>query len=136
MAVGGRLKFDTLLAHFVTRGEAPYLEAPGIGQDRFLPVHKAMQPSMPADDLRPGTQHQVEGIAEYDLGTEAFEVLGGQRLDGTVRTHRHKRRRFNRAARKTQLPASCGPVSRMDGKMIATHCVSSGDRRSRNIASP
>jgi hypothetical protein len=52
------------------------LEAAGVGDDRALPAHEAVQPAEPLDQLAPRAQEQVEGVAEHHLVAERRD-LGG-----------------------------------------------------------
>ena len=75
------------------------------------PVHEMVQSTVLGDDLDPGAQHQVEGIAEHDLGAEPLEFLGGHRLDGAVGPHRHERRGLHRTVGERQPTAAGGAIA-------------------------
>ena len=79
--------------------QAEHLEAAGVGEDRPLPVHEAVQPAMRAHDFGARPQHQMEGVAQHDLRAEALELLGRHRLDGAVGAHGHEGRRLDDAVR-------------------------------------
>ena len=59
--------------------EAEHLIAAGVGQDRAAPADEAVQPAAPRDQLVAGTQMQVIGVAEEDVGAELLELLRSSR---------------------------------------------------------
>ena len=105
-AVHRRAEAHTLLADLAHLRQAVDLEAAGIGEDRAFPVHEAMQVAMPADDVGAGPQHQVEGVAEDDLGAQVFQLLRRHGLDRAVGADRHEGRGLHRAAGETQPAAA------------------------------
>jgi len=80
-AVERRTKAYPLLGDAAQALQAEHLEAAGIGEDRVLPVHETVQPAMRGDDGGAGTQHEVEGVAQNDLGPQSLELLGRHCLD-------------------------------------------------------
>ena len=104
-AVDRRAEAHALLRQLAHRREAEDLVAAGVGQDRPLPVHHAVQAAVRAHDFRAGPQHQVKGVREDDLGAAGQEFLGRDALDGPVGADRHEGRRFNRAAREREPSA-------------------------------
>jgi hypothetical protein len=49
-------------------------KAAGVGQDRPVPAHEACAGRHARDDLQPGPQPQVKGVAEADLGADVVEA--------------------------------------------------------------
>ena len=58
-------------------GEREDLEAAGVGDQRPLPAHEAVQPAGGGDPLRPGRDEQVVGVAEDQLVAKLRD-LGGR----------------------------------------------------------
>ncbi len=50
-----------------------------------------MQIAVLLDDVGTGAQHEMEGVAQNDLGAGGLDLLGGQAFDGAVGAHGHKR---------------------------------------------
>ena len=63
---------------------------PGIGQDRPIPVHEFVQAAQPGDSLGAGTQHQMIGVAQKNIGAGLSHAFGQHGLDRRRRTHRHE----------------------------------------------
>ena len=61
-------KAHALLGDLADLGQAHHLEAAGVGEDRPVPAHEAVQAAEPRDALGAGAQHQVIGVAEDDVG--------------------------------------------------------------------
>ena len=109
--------------------QAEDLVAARVGQDRPRPLHELVQPTECPHGLIPGPQHQVERVAEKDLGPDVLEHPRRHALHGAVGSARHENRRFDRAMGRGQAPAPCLTVGRQ-------HFERHGDARSQNIASP
>ena len=88
-----------LRRYFARFRQAEHLEAAGIRQQGFIPVHEAVQAAVTLDDLHAGTQHQVERVAEDDLAAQQRQFLRGHALDRSVGADRHEHRGFYDAAR-------------------------------------
>ena len=113
---------DPVLVHDSQVAERHDLEAPGVGQDRPVPVHEPVEPTEPPDPLVPRPQVQVVGIRQDDRGPDGPDVLGRQRLDRRVRADRHELRGLHRAMGERQ-----GPGARPGGAV--------GRRRGRDLVS-
>jgi hypothetical protein len=77
-----------------------------------------MQIAMAADDLRPRSEHQMEGVAQDLLGARRLELFRGHRLDRAVGPDRHESRRVHLTPGKAQASASRRPIG---GKQIELH---------------
>ena len=66
-AVQVRLETHAVCGDFVAVAEAEDLKAAAVGEDRPRPVHKGVEAPHPVNELVPGTQVEVIGIAEDDL---------------------------------------------------------------------
>ena len=98
LAVEVRVEGDAVLGHLPQVGQRHDLEPAGIGQDRAVPVHEAVQPAELGDPLGAGPQHQVIGVAEHDLGAGGRAPIPAvMRLDRAGGADRHEGRRFHRA---------------------------------------
>ena len=94
-------------------------------------MHEAVQPAMCLNDLRPGTQQQVQRIAEDDLRPETLELLGRHGLHRPVGTDRHERRRVDGAVGRDQAAEARSAIGRKHAEG-GIHAA----LRVRSIASP
>ena len=78
-AVDVRLEGDALVGDLRELGEAHDLEAAGVGEDRTVPAHEAVQAAEPGDALGTGAQHQVVGVGEHDVDAGGPQLVGGRR---------------------------------------------------------
>ncbi len=76
-----------------------------------MPVHEFVQPAVLADDLRTWPQHQVERIAENDLGTVGGYLLRRHALHRTVGADGHEGGRPYRAAAKREESGTRSPAA-------------------------
>ena len=74
------------------------------------PVHEAVQAFVGVNDVLTWTQHKMEGVAQDNLGSQTFQLLGGHRFHSAVRTHWHECRRFDYAMRQCQATQPGGAV--------------------------
>ena len=111
VAVDRRGEGDAFLVNFAQGSEAEYLKSSRIGEDRVRPAHEAVQPGVSGDDFNAGTQPQVEGVAEHDLGAERLELVGRHRLDRAVGADRHEDRRLDGAVGQREPSAPRGAAS-------------------------
>ena len=82
----------------------------------MLPVHETVQSPVCGDDGRTRSQHEVEGVAENDLGAQVFELLGGHRLDRAVGADRHERRGLDHAVGGHERARARGAIARPGGE--------------------
>ena len=75
------------------------LEAARVGEDRARPADHLVQAAVGGDDLEPGAQPQVVGVAEDDARADRFELARGHRLDGAVGADGHEDGRRDLAVR-------------------------------------
>ena len=116
-AIDGRTETHALLGDLAQAFQAENLEAAGVGEDRAGPVHKTMQATMQVNDVGTGAQHQVKGVAETDVGAEAFELFRRHSLHSSVGPHRHKRRRFDHAVGKSEATEARGAIGCQELKL-------------------
>ena len=128
VAVHRRLELHSLLGDLAQRAQAEHLKTAGIGQDRPIPAHEAMQAAMRRDHFQPRPQPQVEGVAQHDLRADLFQFERRHRLDRAIGADRHEGRGFDAAVGKLQRAATGKAVGFMQGKF---HCF-----LSISIASP
>ena len=69
-----------------------------------------MQAPEAGDQVVSGTEIQVIGVAEDDLGARLAYALLRQGLDRPLRADRHERRRLDGAVRGADRAGACGPV--------------------------
>src|SRR3954454_296560 len=65
-------------------GEREHLKAAGIGDDRPLPAHEAMEPAEPGDPVGPRSQHQMKGVPEHQLDPEPRHLGSRERPDAAA----------------------------------------------------
>jgi hypothetical protein len=70
-----RTEDNTLLLDIDEFTETEYLETTAVCQNRTFPMHELVKPSHLFDQLMPGSQVEVIGIPEYDLGSEIDQIL-------------------------------------------------------------
>ena len=91
--------------------QAEHLEPAAIGQDRPLPINEPVQPARGADDIEPGADVEVIGIAEDDLSAHLAQLARVNRLNASLRADGHKDRRIHDSMRGRQSaqarPGTC-----------------------------
>ena len=124
-AVDRRAEGDAVGIELAQLAERHHLEAARIGQDRTRPVHEPVQPAQRRHPLGAGPQHQVEGVAQHDLGAGLGDRLRQHRLDGAGGAERHEGRRLDRAVRGRDAaaprPAPSVPSSSKERLIAATN---------------
>ena len=101
-AVDVRLELDAVLTDPAKPLEREHLKAARVGQHRPRPRGEAVESAHGADDVLPGTQVQVVGVAQDDLRAGARDIGRAQAPDHAVRAHRHERRGLHRPVRQGQ----------------------------------
>src|SRR5665811_2115004 len=81
-AVDMRGECYAVLSHRVVVGQAEYLEAATVGQDRSIPAHERVDATSFTNHIDAGTKHQVIGICQDDLRSRAANFI---RLEGLHR---------------------------------------------------
>ena len=66
------------------------------------PIDEPVQPARGADDVQPGADVEVIGIAEDDLGAHLAQLARVNRLDAALRADGHEDRRIHDAMRRGQ----------------------------------
>jgi hypothetical protein len=86
--VGGEVyPFFTEAAAF---REGVYLKAPRVRQEGTLEGHEAVEAAQAVYEALPGAKHEVVGIAQHQVRTEALQVIGADGFDTAKGAHRHK----------------------------------------------
>ena len=70
-----------------------------------IPAHEFVQAAELGDTLGAGSQHQMIGVAEDDIGAGIAHLLRVKRFYRAHGADRHERRRTNDAARRRDFPA-------------------------------
>ncbi len=109
-------ELDPLLGELAQFGQAHHLVAATVGQDGPLPVHELVQAAKPRHPLGAGSQHEVVGVAEDNVGPCLADSFGLHRLDCRCSPDRHESRRANGAALHGNVPCARSPVGRVDGE--------------------
>ncbi len=120
-----RLELGTLLRDLATLGQAEDLIAAAVSQDRAVPTDEAMQSAAARDQVIPGTEVQVIGVAEDDLRACILEILEKRPLHGTLRADRHEGWRAHDAVRRLELAEAGTAVSAQqpERKGIGSHLI-------------
>ena len=64
------LKMHALFGDLPQPGQREHLKTPAVGKYWPLPAHEFVQPTLPGDQLLPGTDVEMIGISKYDLCPE------------------------------------------------------------------
>ena len=112
---------DAFLTDLGQPREAHHLIAAAVGEDRPLPTHEPVQPAQARNPLGAGSQHQMIGVAQDDIGPRRAHFLRAHRFDRRRRTDGHKGRRANLAADGRDSARTRGAVSPGDGEVEAGH---------------
>jgi hypothetical protein len=72
-AVDRRGELDALFRDLAHRAQRKHLEAAGVGQDRLVPAHEAVQAAELVQHFGARAQPQVEGVAEDDLRADFLQ---------------------------------------------------------------
>ncbi len=75
-----------------------------VREDRVIPAHELVQPTLPRDELLPGAHVQVVCVSQDDLRAELPELQRAHRLHRPLRAHRHEDRGANRPRRVRSTP--------------------------------
>src|SRR5205814_2216050 len=93
------------------------LKAARVGEEGPLPRHELVEPTELGDDIFAGTDVEVIGVREDDLGAYGFEIRGRQRPDRRLRTDGHEYGRLDRAVGQRQRTGSCSSGLPVDPKV-------------------
>jgi hypothetical protein len=107
-----------------------HLEAPGVGEDRALPAHEAMQAVVRGDHVESRSQPQMKRVAEHDLRVHFHQFVRCHRLDGAIGADRHEHRGLDGAVRERDAGAPGRAIGREDFERQAHGA------RATSIASP
>ena len=106
---------DALVVRFENRvAQREDLVAAGVGQDRAVPPHEAVQPAGLGDQFVSGAEVQVVGVAEQDRGPRRAHLVRVERLDGRLRPDWHERGRRDLAMGGPEHAGARGAVGRSD----------------------
>ncbi len=111
------LESDAIGLDFAEFAERKDLKAAGIGQDGTIPSHKRVQTTAVLHNFVAGPQEQVVGIAENDIDLQLLQIARLERLDGSLRTDRHKYGGLNGTMGSLQ-DAPPGVVAGQDGLFV------------------
>ncbi len=97
------------------------MKAAGIGEDRTLPGHEAVQAAELGDALVAGAQVEVVGIGQDESRPKAFELLRSQRLDRRLSPHRSEDGRGDGPVGCMEGSSSTGPILSLELKAESAH---------------
>jgi hypothetical protein len=111
-------------------GEREDLEAAGVGDQRPLPVHEAVESAAAGDQLLAGRQVEVEGVAEDQLVAERGDLGGGEAPHAALGGERDERRGADLAVGGMQEARAGGAVTGLDlesePRRVGSHPASLG----------
>jgi hypothetical protein len=81
-----------LLGDLADLGQRHDLEPAGVREDRALPTDELVQAAELRYLLRPGSEHQVVGVAKDDVGPRPLHLIKVQALDRADGADRHEGR--------------------------------------------
>ena len=90
------------------------LIAAGIGQDRAVPAHEAMEAAESRDPLGSRAQHEVIGVAENDICARGFDVVDEHGFDRRGGADRHEGGGVDDAARSCDFSKARVAVVRLE----------------------
>ena len=91
------------------------LEPAGVGEDRPVPAHEAVEAPEPLDPLVAGPQVEVVRVGQDDLRPDLVEVVRMERLHRRVRADRHEHRRLHAPVGQVEAPHP-GPGGAVRGR--------------------
>ena len=89
------LEGHALFCDLAQRGQGEHLEAAAVGQDRTIPIHKAVQAACFLHQGFAGAQMQMIGIGQQNLRADLLHLAAGHGLDAGLRAHWHIDGRLN-----------------------------------------
>jgi len=98
-----RSELDPVGFDFADLGETEHLKTAAIGENRLVPIHELVQPAGGGDDIKPGPDVQVIGVAKDDLSTALQQFARIHGLDAGLGADRHVNRRVHDAVRGFQF---------------------------------
>ena len=112
-----------LVSQFAVLGKGEDLEAAAVGQDGTVPPVELVQASGTLDDVHTGTQVQVIGVAQDDLGLDVLAQFGHMdSLDGSHGAYWHEDRGLDLAVvGRDESSAGIGALGR--GYELIVHSV-------------
>jgi len=122
---GGEL--DAVVIDAARALQAEHLEAPGIGEDRPVPAHEAVQSAVRRHELGSGPEVQVVGVGEHDTRAQLGEVARLHALHRGLGADGHEAGRLDVAVRRLEARDPGTPVARLDREREALR----GHRRRR-----
>ena len=127
-AIQVRTELDAVGGDFADFGQTENLEAAAVGQNGAGPAHKLVQAAGGAENLQAGTNGEMVGVAQQNLGAHLPQLPRVERLDTGLRADRHEDRRLDHAAGRGQ-PAQARPGKRIGGEQIEHPRHSAGNGR-------
>ncbi len=121
-AVNVRAELHAFVCGAPKRLEREDLVTAAIGQNRLLPADEAVEPSKALDDSNPGTQVEMVGVAQKDLGTEFLNAAMVQCLNCSLGCNGHEGRGFNHAVGGLQQPYACSAIRSSCHNLERPHC--------------
>jgi hypothetical protein len=100
------LKRNALFCDVGQFGQGKNLKATAVREYRSLPTYKFVKAVKLFNNITPGPEVKMVGIAEDDLCTGRRQLIGRQRFDRTQRSHRHEDRGFHFSAGRLNDPGS------------------------------
>ena len=97
----------TFLGDFAQACQTPYLKTATVCQHGAIPTGKAVQSAEIANGLVARSQAQVVGVAQNNLSSKCFQILGVRGLNRALCTHGHENGGRYLAVRQVQGAQAC-----------------------------
>ena len=95
-----RAKLDAMRLNFANGCKAENLEPTAIGQNGTGPIDESMQTTRAAEDVEPGADREVIGVAQDDLSAHLAQFARVNGFDAALSAHRHEDRGINGSMRR------------------------------------
>src|SRR5580698_7106764 len=129
-----RAEAHALVADLAQLAERENLKAAGVGEQRAWPADEAVQPAHAADGFVTGTQIEMVGIAEDNLGVERFEHVLRYGFDGAGGAHRHEYRGFDCLVRQDELGSASASLGLVEQVELEGHSTILAGRPMRGLS--
>ncbi len=98
------LKLDSFFCDFSERLVTKDLISSTVRQNRSLPGHETVKPTLTFDDLLSGAKIEMVGVGQDELNIQIFQKLLGHGLHRARCSDRHKNRSFDLSSPGLQHP--------------------------------
>src|SRR5881394_2416397 len=97
-----RSEFHAVIADLSHLRQTEYLEPAAISEDRFWPIHEAMESARLGDNVQTRADVEVIGVAQQDLSADLLQFPRVERFNTGLSAHRHINGRVHLAVNRRQ----------------------------------